>query len=43
MMRHEVLEHRFVEHFPDWLEPGLLYVSLKFGSVAHSCCCGCCC
>lgn len=41
MMRHEVLEHRFVEHFPDWLEPGLLYVSLKFGSVAHSCCCGC--
>jgi hypothetical protein len=40
-MRHTVLEHRFVEHFPESLEPGILYVSLEFGSVAHSCCCGC--
>jgi hypothetical protein len=35
-MRHSVLEHRFVGHFPESLEPGVLYVSL-----AHSCCCGC--
>lgn len=40
-MRHSVLEHRFVGHFPESLEPGVLYVSLEFGSVAHSCCCGC--
>ena len=40
-MRDEVLEHRFVERFPDVLEPGVLYVSLEYGSVAHSCCCGC--
>lgn len=41
MMRHSVLEHRFVGHFPESLAPGVLYVSLEFGSVAHSCCCGC--
>lgn len=40
-MRHSVLEHRFVETFPETLEPGVLFVSLEFGSAAHSCCCGC--
>ena len=40
-MRHQTLEHRFIKHIPDTLEPGVLYVSLEFGSVAHSCCCGC--
>ena len=40
-MRYSVLEHRFVETFPETLEPGVLYVSLEFGSAAHSCCCGC--
>lgn len=34
-------EHRFVDHFPDRLEPGVLYVSLPFASVAHGCACGC--
>lgn len=41
MMRDRVLEHRFVEHFPERLEPGVLYVSVEYGSAAHSCCCGC--
>ena len=40
-MRDRILEHRFVESFPDVLEPSVLYVSLEYGSVAHSCCCGC--
>lgn len=40
-MRDKVLEHRFVESFPEVLEPGVLYVSFEYGSVAHSCCCGC--
>ena len=40
-MRYSVLEHRFVETFPEPLEPGVLYVSMEFGSAAHSCCCGC--
>ena len=41
MIRHSVLEHRFVESFPEMLERGVLYVSLEFGSATHSCCCGC--
>ena len=40
-MRHSVLEHQFIETFPEALEPGVLYLSLEFGSAAHSCCCGC--
>lgn len=40
-MRDKILEHRFVESFPDVLAPGVLYVSVEYGSVAHSCCCGC--
>lgn len=40
-MRYSVLEHRFVETFPEPLEPGVLYVSMDYGSAAHSCCCGC--
>lgn len=40
-MRHFHLEHRFVQHIPDILEPGVLYVSMEYGTAAHSCCCGC--
>lgn len=35
------LEHRFVEGFPDELEPGVLYVALEFATMSHLCCCGC--
>lgn len=41
MMRHLRLEHRFVQHIPDRLEPGVLYISMEFGTAAHNCCCGC--
>lgn len=41
MIRYKTLDHRFVDSFPDPLAPGILYVSLEYGSVAHSCCCGC--
>ena len=34
-------EHRFVDHFPDQLDRGVLYVSLPFTSSAHGCACGC--
>lgn len=40
-MRYRSLQHSFVEHFPDQLDAGIVYISLDFGSVAHSCCCGC--
>ncbi len=32
---------RFVEHVPETLEPGLLYVSLEHGAMVHLCACGC--
>ena len=41
MMRYARLEHRFVEHIPERLEPGALYVSIAYATAIHSCCCGC--
>jgi hypothetical protein len=41
MMRDSRLEHRFVKHVPENVEPGCLYVSMEYGTVVHSCCCGC--
>jgi hypothetical protein len=35
------LTHRFVEQLPSKLERDVLYVSIRFATVAHSCCCGC--
>jgi Family of unknown function (DUF6527) len=40
-MRDKILQHRFVDSFPEALEAGILYVSMEYGSVAHCCCCGC--
>ena len=41
MMRHSYLEHQFVQHLPLNLDPGVLYISMEYGTAAHSCCCGC--
>lgn len=41
MIRCHRLEPCFVRNFPDALEPGVLYVSMEFGTATHSCCCGC--
>src|SRR5450759_1547936 len=35
------LTHKFVDSFPTELQRGVVYVSTKFASAAHSCCCGC--
>lgn len=32
---------RHVEFMPKQLEPGILYVSTKYGTAAHLCACGC--
>lgn len=31
----------FVEFIPDRLEPAVLYVSRKYSTATHLCCCGC--
>ena len=41
MIRYKRLEHQFVRHIPQLLEPGVLYVSIEYATATHSCCCGC--
>lgn len=41
MLKHIALEPRFVKGVPRELEPAVLYVSMEYGTVVHSCCCGC--
>lgn len=40
-MRHDQLQHRFVEYIPERLEEGVLYISVEYMTVTHLCCCGC--
>ena len=35
------LRPEFVEHIPEHLDEGVLYVSIQFGTVVHRCACGC--
>lgn len=41
MMRYMQLTPLFVKSVPRALDPGILYVSMEYGTVVHSCCCGC--
>ena len=41
-MRQEVtLAHQFVEFIPEELDERTLYISTRFKTAAHNCCCGC--
>lgn len=40
-MRSSTLEPRLVEYIPDELEDGVLYISERFRTCSHRCCCGC--
>lgn len=35
------LTHQFVEFIPDKLADGTIYISVKYATAAHMCCCGC--
>jgi hypothetical protein len=41
MIRHTHLKHEFVEYLPEQLQAGVLYISMKYATAAHCCCCGC--
>lgn len=43
MRQERLLRHEFVEFIPDseHLEERTLYVSMRFATVIHKCCCGC--
>jgi hypothetical protein len=36
-----VLKHQFVEFIPDDLEQGTIYISIRFATASHLCCCDC--
>ena len=35
------LRHEFVDYIPKQLDDGVLYVSIRFGTLVHRCACGC--
>ena len=37
----QLLRPQFVEFIPERLEEGVLYVSRRFSTCSHLCCCGC--
>lgn len=41
MTKRQSLRHEFVEHIPERLEDGALYISLEYATTAHRCACGC--
>ena len=40
-MRQTVLRPQFVEFIPEQLEDGVLYISQRYRTALHRCCCGC--
>lgn len=40
-MRIEKIESREVEFIPEQLDEGVLYVSRRYATAVHKCCCGC--
>lgn len=41
MSRQAHIQAEFVEFIPERLEPGKLYISYRYSTAAHLCCCGC--
>ena len=41
MIRYRQLEHRFVDDIPEPLDGGVLYISIRYATALHLCCCGC--
>jgi hypothetical protein len=35
------LQPRFIDLIPERLEPGILYISRRYSTASHLCCCGC--
>ncbi|MCB9065466.1 MAG: hypothetical protein H6551_10040 [Chitinophagales bacterium] len=37
----KTFQHSFVEFIPDYIEEGILYISIKYHTAVHKCACGC--
>jgi hypothetical protein len=40
-MRRLSIAHSFVEYMPSDLQDGTIYISVRFATAVHLCCCGC--
>lgn len=40
-MKHRRIAFEFVEHVPENMKDGVLYISTKYATAIHKCCCGC--
>jgi len=40
-LKHKELAFEFVENIPENLKDGILYISTKYATAIHKCCCGC--
>jgi hypothetical protein len=40
-MRQSALRSQFVEFIPEQLDDGVLYISQRYRTATHRCCCGC--
>src|SRR5215469_13756786 len=40
-LKHKELTFEFVESVPEDMKEGVLYISTKYASAIHKCCCGC--
>lgn len=41
MNRRNQIQHRYVDLIPKDLDEGILYISRRFKTASHLCCCGC--
>lgn len=41
MTRISIIKPEFVEFIPAQLSPGVLYISKRYSTASHLCCCGC--
>lgn len=40
-MKRTAIAHAFVDAIPQTLEAGIVYVSIRYATAVHLCCCGC--
>ena len=41
MTRRTAVRHEFTDVIPDRLQDGVVYISVRYATVLHLCCCGC--
>lgn len=41
MGQQQSVKHEYVEFIPEHLQTGILYISIKYKTASHLCCCGC--